>query len=117
MRHNRTVAYDVELADRIRELLVSEPGHTEQAMFGGLAFLVGGHMALAASGQGGIMVRVDPAETDVLVGQPHVTRMVMSGREMDGWVRVEAAGIATDDDLAPWVRRGADFVASLPGKP
>lgn len=110
------MAYDVELADRIRELLVSEPGHREKSMFGGLAFLVGGHMALAAGGQGGIMVRVDPVETEALVARPYVTRMVMSGREMDGWLRVEAAGVATDDDLAPWVRRGTDFVATLAPK-
>ena len=110
------MTYDVELADRIRELLVSESGHTEKAMFGGLAFLLGGHMALAAGGGGGIMVRVDPARTEVLVAQSHVTRMVMNGREMDGWLRVESAGVDTDDELERWVRRGADFVATLPPK-
>jgi TfoX N-terminal domain len=105
------VAYDEELADRLRELLAGEPGVEEKRMFGGLAFLIGGHMAIAASGQGGLLARVDPAETDELLPQPHVAPFEMRGRPMDGWLRVDAA-----DDPAPWVRRGVAYVRSLPPK-
>ncbi len=111
------MAYDEELADRIRERLAGEPGITEQRMFGGLAFLVGGHMAVAASGQGGLMVRVDPAETDALVEAPHAEPFVMRGRPMRGWVRVDTAGVAGEDDLAPWVQRGVAYARTLAPKP
>jgi hypothetical protein len=80
------MAYDEELAERIREVVEGEPGLTEKAMFGGLAFLVGGHMAVSASGQGGMLLRCDPAQTDDLVTHPHVQRFEMRGREMDGWL-------------------------------
>src|SRR4051794_25431364 len=109
------MAYDQDLAERIRGLLPSEPV-TEKAMFGGLAFLVGGHMAVAASGKGGLMVRCDPAETDRLVAAPGVTRMVMRGREMDGWLRVTTDAVEDDAALAEWVRVGTTYAGSLPPK-
>jgi TfoX/Sxy family transcriptional regulator of competence genes len=110
------MAYDEALADRIRELLAAEPGLTERKMFGGLGFMIGGNMALAASGQGGLLVRVDPDETDALVAQPHASRMQMRGREMDGWLRVDAEGVAGQPELEAWVRRGAGYARSLPPK-
>ena len=91
-RYARCVAFDEELADRIRELMARERGVTERRMFGGLAFLVGGHMAVSASGQGGLLVRVDPDQTERLVGREHVRRFEMRGRSMDGWLRVDDAG-------------------------
>jgi TfoX/Sxy family transcriptional regulator of competence genes len=110
------VAYDEALADRIRELIAGEPGVTEQRMFGGLGFLVGGHMAVAASGQGGLLVHVDPEETEALVAEPHADRMEMRGRRMDGWLRVDAEGVGTQPELEPWVRRGVGYARSLPPK-
>jgi TfoX/Sxy family transcriptional regulator of competence genes len=110
------VAYDEDLAERIRALIAAEPAVTEQRMFGGLGFMVGGNMAVAASGQGGLLVRVDPEETDALVEQPHASRMEMRGREMNGWLRVEAEGVGTDGELAAWVRRGVTYARSLPPK-
>ena len=110
------MAYDSDLADRIRLQLQNEGDVTEKRMFGGLAFLVGGNMAVAASGQGGIMVRVDPAETETLLGDPHVTRMVMRGKEMDGWIRVADEGLAEDDELNRWVALGAAYAKTLPPK-
>src|SRR5215213_981772 len=100
------MAHDEELAQRIRALLDGEPGVTEQRMFGGLAFLIGGNMAVAASGQGGLLVRTDPDETDVLAAEPHAAPMEMRGRAMQGWLRVGDEGVATDAELEPWVRRG-----------
>ena len=110
------MAYDEDLADRIRDLLAGEPDVTERKMFGGLAFLVGGHMAVAASGQGGLMVRVDPGQTDDLAEQPHAGPIVMRGRPMQGWLRVDAAGVTTTEQLAPWVNRGVAYVRALPPK-
>jgi TfoX/Sxy family transcriptional regulator of competence genes len=110
------VAYDEDIANRIRELMAGERGVTEQRMFGGLAFLVGGHMSVAASGQGGILVRVDPGETDALLSKPHAGPMVMRGREMQGWLRVDAEGVRTKRQLEPWVRRGVAHARSLPPK-
>ena len=110
------MAYDEDLANRIRELIAGEPGVTEKRMFGGLAFLVGGNMSVAASGQGGLMVRVDPAETDALVARPHAEPMVMRGREMQGWLRVATEGVRTRRQLEPWVRRGVAYARSLPPK-
>jgi len=107
------MAYDEDLADRIREQLAGEPGVSEQRMFGGLAFLVGGHMAVAASGQGGLMVRVDPAQTDALVAAPHAEPFVMRGRPMQGWLRVATEGVAGEGELAPWVQRGVAYARSL----
>jgi hypothetical protein len=110
------MAYDEELADRIRTLLGDRAGLTEQKMFGGLAFLIGGNMAIAASGQGGILVRVDPGESDELVATTPAEPMEMRGRSMAGWLRVEKADVAEDAALAEWVERGTVYAASLPPK-
>jgi len=110
------MAYDEELAERIRDLVAGEPGVKEQKMFGGLAFLVGGNMAIAASGQGGILVRVDPAESEALVASTPAEPMEMRGRRMAGWLRVDAADVADDEALAEWVERGAGYAGSLPAK-
>jgi TfoX/Sxy family transcriptional regulator of competence genes len=110
------VAYDEDLADRIRQLVVGEPALTEQKMFGGLAFLVGGNMAVAASGQGGILVRVDPAESEKLVASTSARTMEMRGREMHGWLRVAAEDLGTRRQLAKWVDLGTTYARSLPAK-
>jgi|tagenome__1003787_1003787.scaffolds.fasta_scaffold19757453_2 hypothetical protein len=110
------MAYDEDLAHRIRALLATDEGVTEQRMFGGLAFLIRGNMAVAASGQGGLMVRVDPDEGDTLVAEPHIEPMVMRGRPMSGWLRVGTEAVATDAGLEPWVRRGVAYARSLPAK-
>jgi TfoX/Sxy family transcriptional regulator of competence genes len=110
------MAYDEDLANRIRELVAAETGVTEKKMFGGLAFLIGGNMSVAASGQGGLLVRVDPAETEELVAKPHARPMVMRGREMDGWLRVDAEGVTTKRELERWVARGVAYARSLPAK-
>ena len=110
------MAYDEALADRIRELLAGEAGLTEQRMFGGLAFLVGGNMAVAASGQGGLLVRVDPAESDLLMAHTGAGPMAMRGRTMRGWLRVEAADVRTKRQLARWVTLGTTYARSLPPK-
>jgi TfoX/Sxy family transcriptional regulator of competence genes len=110
------MAYDEELADRIRQLTAGERGLEERKMFGGLAFLVGGNMSVAASGQGGLLVRVDPDESDQLVRKPGVETMVMRGRAMAGWLRVDADAVRTRRQLAVWVDRGVGFARSLPPK-
>jgi TfoX/Sxy family transcriptional regulator of competence genes len=110
------MAYDEDLANRIRELIATDPDVNEKRMFGGLAFLVRGHMAVAASGQGGLMVRVEPAETAALLSKPHVQPFEMRGREMQGWLRVDDEGVRTKRQLEPWVRRGMDYARSLPPK-
>jgi TfoX/Sxy family transcriptional regulator of competence genes len=110
------VAYDEDLANRIRELMADERGVTEKKMFGGLAFLIGGNMSVAASGQGGLLVRVDPREGGALLAKPHVKPMEMRGREMSGWLRVDAEGLRTKRQLEPWVRRGVSHARSLPAK-
>jgi TfoX/Sxy family transcriptional regulator of competence genes len=110
------VAYDEDLADRIRELVSGEKRLTEQKMFGGLAFLIGGNMAVAASGQGGILVRVDPAASDKLVATTKAQPMVMRGRSMDGWLRVDAADVRQKRQLAAWIDRGVTYARSLPPK-
>jgi TfoX/Sxy family transcriptional regulator of competence genes len=110
------VAHDEDLANRIRELIAGDPPATEQRMFGGLAFLVGGHMAVAASGQGGLMVRCDPEQTEALLAEPSAQPVVMRGREMAGWLRVDADGVRTQEQLEPWVRRGVAYAGSLPPK-
>jgi len=106
------MAYDEELADRIRSLVAREEAVTEQQMFGGLAFLVNGNMAVAASGQGGILVRVDPEESAQLVETTSAEAMVMRGRSMAGWLRVEPA----ENELPAWVERGVSYARSLPPK-
>jgi TfoX/Sxy family transcriptional regulator of competence genes len=110
------MAHDEDLADRIRELVGREKGLTEQKMFGGLAFLIGGNMAVAASGQGGILVRVDPAASVKLVSTTKAHPMVMRGKAMDGWLRVDAEHVRQKRQLAAWVRRGVTYARSLPGK-
>ena len=110
------MAYDEHLAARIRELMGGERDVTEQRMFGGLAFLIGGHMAVAASGQGGLMVRLDPDDTDALVAKPHARPFEMRGRPMRGWLRVDAEGLQTKRQLEPWVKRGVAYARSLPPK-
>jgi TfoX/Sxy family transcriptional regulator of competence genes len=110
------VAYDEDLANRIRELVAGESGVTEKKMFGGLAFLIDGNMAVAASGQEGLLVRIDPQQTDELVAKPHAAPMVMRGRAMDGWLRVDDEGVSTKRQLEPWVKRGVGYARSLPQK-
>ena len=110
------MAYDEEVADRIRELLGGEPGLTEKKMFGGLAFLIGGNMAVAASGQGGVLVRVDPSVSDKLVASTNARLMEMRGRRMQGWLRVDPDDVRTKRQLARWVKLGTSFARSLPAK-
>jgi hypothetical protein len=110
------MAYDEDLADRVRVAVQHVDGVSEQTMFGGHAFLVGGHMAVAASGHGGLLVRCRPDETSSLVREPEVGRFEMRGREMDGWLRVDATAVATDDALAEWVAVGVGHASSLPPK-
>jgi TfoX/Sxy family transcriptional regulator of competence genes len=110
------MAYDEDLANRIRELIGAEEGVTEKKMFGGLAFLIGGNMSVAASGQGGLLLRVDPEETDELLAKPHASPLEMRGREMKGWLRVDADGVRTKRQLEPWVKRGVGYARSLPAK-
>jgi TfoX/Sxy family transcriptional regulator of competence genes len=109
------MAYDEDLANRIRELMADLPV-TEKQMFGGLAFLVGGHMAVAASGQGGLLVSCEHGDTAELLAKPHAEPMVMRGKEMEGWVRVGAEGVRTRRQLDPWVRRGIARAQALPPK-
>jgi hypothetical protein len=110
------VAYDEHLADRIRELVAVEPALSEKKMFGGLAFLIGGHMAVAASGQGGVLVRVDPEHSDALVESSKACLAEMRGRQMQGWLRVQAADVATKRQLARWVGVGVSYAKTLPAK-
>jgi TfoX/Sxy family transcriptional regulator of competence genes len=111
------VAYDEDLANRIRELVAEEPGVTEKKMFGGLAFLINGNMSVSASGQGGLLLHIDPGETDGLLGKPHAQPFEMRGRVMQGWIRVEAEGVETKRQLERWVARGVGYARSLPSKP
>jgi hypothetical protein len=110
------MAYDEVLAERIRQLIGPDPELTEKKMFGGLAFLIRGHMAISASGQGGVLVHADPDRADELIASDKATMMVMRGREMPGWLRVAAENLATDDDLSPWVEIGIGYARSLPPK-
>ncbi|HEY7100613.1 MAG TPA: TfoX/Sxy family protein [Mycobacteriales bacterium] len=108
------MAYDEDLAERIRERVAGEDGLTEKRMFGGLAFLINGNMAVSASGQGGMLLRVDPAQTEELITAPHARRFEMRGRKMDGWLRIDP--IASDAELARWVGVGVAYARSLPPK-
>ena len=110
------MAYDEELARRIRELVANEPGLAEKKMFGGLAFLIGGNMAIAASGQGGLMVRVDPDQSDKLLATTNARLVEMRGRQMPGWMRVEPPDVRTKRQLAKWVALGVTYARSLPAK-
>ena len=109
------MAYDEELAGRIRELVSGESGLTEQKMFGGLAFLIGGNMAVAASGQGGILIHVDKAESEELVASTSAYPMEMRGREMQGWLRVDAEDVSGKSELAEWVSRLPDVAQQTQG--
>ena len=110
------MAYDEHLANRIRELTSVERNVEEKRMFGGLAFLVNGNMSVAASGRGGLMVRVPPDDTETLLTHEHVEPMVMAGRETRGWLRVSDDGVRTKRQLQSWVTRGVDYAKSLPSK-
>ncbi len=110
------MAYDEELAARVRELVADEQTLTEKKMFGGLAFLIGGNMAIAASGQGGLLVRVDPEQSDELVATTPARPMEMRGREMAGWLRVESNDVRQQPELARWVELGTTYARSLPPK-
>jgi hypothetical protein len=110
------MAYDEDLANLIRECLADERGVVEKRMFGGLAFLIGGNMAVAASGQGGLLVRVDPDESDALLEEAHTGLMEMRGRTMAGWLRVAPEGAGSREAVEPWVERGAAYARSLPPK-
>jgi len=110
------MAYDTELADRLREVLATQAGLSEQRMFGGLAFLLHGHMAVAASGQGGLLLRCDPERTAELVARPGADRFVMRGKAMDGWLHVATDAVADDADLRRWVGQGVEYVRGLPPK-
>jgi TfoX/Sxy family transcriptional regulator of competence genes len=110
------VAYDEDLAHRIRELVATEPGVTEQRMFGGLAFLINGHMSVSASGRGGLLLRCNPAETDALLRKASAGPFEMRGRVMDGWIRIDANGLRSRAQLERWVARGVAYARSLPPK-
>jgi TfoX/Sxy family transcriptional regulator of competence genes len=110
------VGFDEDLANRLRELLQAEKGLTEKRMFGGLAFLIGGNMAVSASGQGGLLLRVDPAKTQDLARRPNARPFVMRGRAMEGWLRVDDEGLRTKRELERWVKLGASYARSLPPK-
>jgi len=110
------MAYDEDLANRVRELVLTEEGVTEKRMFGGLAFLIDGNMSVSASGQGGLLLRVAPAETDALLRKPHAHPFEMRGRVMQGWLRVDAEGLRTKRQLERWVARGTAYARSLPAK-
>ena len=110
------MAYDENLAHRLRELLADEDAVTEKKMFGGLAFLLHGNMSVSASRNGGLLVRIDPADTEACLKRPHVSLMEMGGRMMDGWITVAPEGLKTKRRLAPWVKRGVDHAKTLPPK-
>jgi hypothetical protein len=108
------VAYDADLADRIRELLLLEPDVIERRMFGGIVFLIGGHIAVGVSGSGGLLMRSEREDTEELLSQPHVEPFVMRGRALRGWVRVGEEAVAEDGELNRWVEAGVGFARSLP---
>jgi TfoX/Sxy family transcriptional regulator of competence genes len=110
------MAYDEDLANRLRELLADEEAVTEKKMFGGLAFLLHGNMSVSASRNGGLLARIDPAETDAALARPHVARMEMGGRTMDGWITVAPEGLKTKRELTAWVKRSVAFAKTLPRK-
>ena len=110
------MAYDAELADRVRRIAGREPALSERRMFGGLAFLVHGNMAVAVSGEGGLLVRVDPEQSDELLASSPATPMQMRGRSMSGWLRVASEDVLTEHDLATWVERGISYARALPPK-
>jgi TfoX/Sxy family transcriptional regulator of competence genes len=110
------MAYDVELANRLRESLAGESDVSERAMFGGLAFLVNGHLAVSASSHGGILLRIDPANATALLAEPDVEAFVMRGRALNGWLRVAPPALEDDEAFTTWVARGVSYARSLPPK-
>jgi hypothetical protein len=110
------VAYDEELAERVREIVAAEDGLTEKRMFGGLAFLLDGNLAVSASGRGGLLLRIDPADADRLVASEHVDRFEMRGKAMDGWLHVRPEAVADEAALRAWVGHGTRYARSLPPK-
>lgn len=110
------MAYDGDLANRLRELLAGESGVTEKKMFGGLAFLLNGNMAVSASGQGGLLARIDPSDTGQALRRRHAAPMEMGGRTMEGWIRVAPEGIRTKRELSSWVEKSVAYVRGLPAK-
>jgi len=110
------MAYDQQLADRVRELVEHEQGLSEKPMFGGLAFLINGRMAVAVGSKGGLLLRVDPADTERLLQEPHAEPMEMRGREMTGWLHLDAGAITDDGTLDEWIQRGVSYAKSLPAK-
>ena len=110
------MAYDEELANRIRELVSAEAGVSEMRMFGGLAFLINGNMSVSASGHGGLLLHIEPDQTDELLDEPHAEPFVMRGRAMKGWLRVAPEGLRTKRELERWVARGVAHARSLPPK-
>jgi hypothetical protein len=110
------MAYDEKLVGRLRDLVAGEPGLPEKKMFGGLAFMIGGNMAIAASGQGGLMVRVGPDQSDALVATTSARLVEMRGRQMPGWLRVDAPDVRTKQQLAKWAALGVNYARSLPAK-
>jgi len=108
--------YDEDLANRLRELLADHEAVTEKKMFGGLAFLLHGHMSVSASRNGGLLARIEPDDTEAALARPHVARMEMGGRTMDGWITVAPEGLKTDRELAAWVERSVSYVGKLPPK-
>lgn len=110
------MAYDEDLANRIREMLAGDPEIDEKRMFGGLAFLVGGNLSVAASGRGGLMVRIDPQDCDLLLTRSHTRPFEMRSRAVQGWLRVDPEGVRTKRQLEPWVKRGVAYARSLPPK-
>lgn len=116
MSDDLRVAYDEDLANRVRELIADENGYSERAMFGGLGCLLDGNMALAASGEGSLMVRVGQEAYEEMLERPHAEPVVMRGRPMGGWIRVSDEGLRTRRQLEPWVSRGVACARSLPPK-
>ena len=116
MRTLWVVAYDEKLADRVREHLLGEPGLTERRMFGGLGFMVNGNLAVSTSGQGGLLLRVDPAQTEDLIADPLAERFVMRGRELNGWLRIDVDATMSEQELEGWLSRGVAYARSLPPK-
>jgi TfoX/Sxy family transcriptional regulator of competence genes len=110
------MAYDEKLAQRLRTLLAKERNVAEKKMFGGLGFLVRGNMCVSASGKGGLLVRIDPEDSDEAIARPHASLMEMGGRSMAGWIRVDAAGLKSERQLESWVKRALEYVKTLPAK-
>jgi TfoX/Sxy family transcriptional regulator of competence genes len=111
-----TMAYDEDLASRIRELIASEDGFTEQKMFGGIGYLIDGNMAVGVSGEGGLMIHCPKEETEALLAKPGARPFEMRGREMKGWLRVDAESVSTERELESWVMESVAFARALPPK-